>query len=246
MDSPSENFQGDACNRLILEQTGITNGSIIAVMTDSDETNSEIVRVIRNHFEVEEIVCLQRSMLPPPTSNPSATPSVQHADLRQHNGHDSDGHHAAPTSDRSKGTLSTLYTNDIVASAIRGEMIGDVIASSGIGLGKGEVRQVTVLGSSAAIGQRALDLTAKKWMIAAVFRNNELILPAQNPTFEKGDTVLVVGDPEILEHEVAFLRGGEIVFPNQYGQNIGAFDQENVATSSIGCWSAATPAELSR
>ena len=39
--------------------------------------------------------------------------------------------------------------------------------------------------------------------------------------------MVVVGEPEVLDRELSFLRGGQILFPSQYGKRIGVIDGEN-------------------
>ena len=66
-------------------------------------------------------------------------------------------------------------------------------------------------------------------MIAAV-QKQRLILPAQNAPLRKA---IRLGRWRSRDLSMKSRSAGRNVFPNQYGQNIGAFDQENVATAQL-------------
>ena len=67
----------------------------------------------------------------------------------------------------------------------------------------------------------------KSWLVAAIYRNGKLLVPHGETIIRAGDEVVVVGEPEILDRELSFLRGGQILFPSQYGIRIGVIDGEN-------------------
>ena len=52
------------------------------------------------------------------------------------------------------------------------------------------------------------------------------MVPHGDTIIRAGDEVVVVGEPEVLG-SVVFLRGGQILFPSQYGKRIGVIDGEN-------------------
>lgn len=90
-----------------------------------------------------------------------------------------------------------------------------------IGLGQGELRQVTVLLGSPAIGRPLRDLNARQWLVAAVYRSGQLHVPHGNTEIAAGDQVLLVGDPGELGAIAAFFRGGAPTFPASYGSRLG-------------------------
>jgi len=114
----------------------------------------------------------------------------------------------------------------IVALHMSNQVAATTFKGIGIGLGKGEIRQITVLTSSAAIGMPLKELKPQRWLVAAIYRNQSLIVPHGDSTLQARDRVLLVGDPEILDSEEQFIRGGRVLFPTQYGQNIGYIELE--------------------
>lgn len=90
-----------------------------------------------------------------------------------------------------------------------------------IGLGQGEIVEVTVLGSSAVIGRPLRYLGAKDWLVAAVYRQERLIVPHGDTILESGDRVVLVGAPSALPSIAEFFRAGASAFPLPYGRRIG-------------------------
>lgn len=107
-----------------------------------------------------------------------------------------------------------------LSSLFRGTM-----SAQNIGQERGEIRQVTILHSSAARGKTLRELNPKTWTIAAIYRAEKLIVPHGDTFIRAGDEVVVVGEPEILDRELSFLQGGQILFPSQYGTSIGVMNE---------------------
>jgi Trk K+ transport system NAD-binding subunit len=90
-----------------------------------------------------------------------------------------------------------------------------------LGLGEGEIMQITILEGSPAVERPLRLLRPRRWLVAAVYRDNELVVPHGSSVLLPGDRVLLVGDPDVLKSVGTYLRGGEAVFPIQYGPHIG-------------------------
>ncbi len=94
-----------------------------------------------------------------------------------------------------------------------------------LGLGKGELRQITVMEGSAAAGRPLAEIHPHRWLVAAVYRDDVLLVPHGQTVLVPGDRVLLVGQPEVLSSVAAFIRGGRPVFPTQYGERIGVLGE---------------------
>ncbi len=90
-----------------------------------------------------------------------------------------------------------------------------------VGLGRGEILEVTVLPNSPVIGKSMLDLSPQAWLVAAIYRRGELVVPHGLTRVEEGDRVLLVGDPALLPAIADYFRAGESEFPLQFGKFIG-------------------------
>ncbi len=107
---------------------------------------------------------------------------------------------------------AALATNRLAATETR---------AVALGMGQGELRQVTVLDGSPARGRQLMDLNPQRWLVAAVYRKGALIVPHGETVLESGDRVLLVGEPDVLDGVGEFIRGSRPVFPSQYGCMIG-------------------------
>ena len=72
------------------------------------------------------------------------------------------------------------------------------------------------------MGQPLLDLKPQRWLMGAVDRYEDLLVPHGSTVIESGDRVMRIGEPDVVESVVVFIHVAEAVFPIQYGSNIGA------------------------
>lgn len=90
-----------------------------------------------------------------------------------------------------------------------------------IGLGHGDLCEVTVLPNSAVIGKSLGELVhPRSWLVGAIYRRNRLIMPHEDVIFQADDRVLLIGQPEVLPRISNYFRSGLAAFPTQYGSTI--------------------------
>jgi len=78
-----------------------------------------------------------------------------------------------------------------------------------------------ILEGSAAIGRPLRELKPRRWLVAAVYREDELIVPHGETILQANDRVMLVGEAGVIESVGRFIHGSESVFPTQYGVRIG-------------------------
>lgn len=111
---------------------------------------------------------------------------------------------------------SVEASSALLASAVaKGSKI-----AAGVGLGRGEVMETEILPNSSVIGKPLASLHPRQWLVAAVYRADELIVPHGDTRLEAGDRALLVGDPAVLPGIARFLRTGHSEFPLHYGTAI--------------------------
>jgi uncharacterized protein len=119
--------------------------------------------------------------------------------------------------------LKIPYVHDF--KAVTGTLIGRVTrgsrVASDVGLGAGEIIETEIMPNSSVIDKPLSLLSPHRWLVAAVYRENTLVVPHGETRFEKGDRVLLVGDPSILPCIARFLSTGHSEFPLPYGTGIG-------------------------
>lgn len=95
-----------------------------------------------------------------------------------------------------------------------------------VGLGRGEVVEIPVLPSSPAVDVRLSELRANRWLIAAIYRGGQIIVPHGTAIIRAGDRLLLSGEPDILPDIADYLRAGVARFPVQYGRNLVAINRD--------------------
>lgn len=131
------------------------------------------------------------------------------------------------------GAPDPVVTVDAVAGRVVNRVSVGGARAIEVGLGIGELLQVTVLEGSPAAGRTLRELGARTWLVGAVYRGDHLIVPHGDTRIEAGDRVLLVGDPSVLEDVAPFFRGGAPVFPSQYGARIGYCGDEGARRTAM-------------
>ena len=118
----------------------------------------------------------------------------------------------------SSENMQVIHPSKVIAHYVLGQLTDRI---TGIGLGIGEFRQVGLLSTSGAVNLPVHELNAHNWLIAAIYREEKLIVPHGETILHAGDQLVLVGQPDVLDTEEAFIRGGQMLFPIQYGGLIG-------------------------
>lgn len=96
-----------------------------------------------------------------------------------------------------------------------------------IGLGLGEIIEVTVQSHSPVIGKTLAILRPKSWLLAAIYRDGQLVVPHGNTEIEENDRCLLTGDPAILPDIADYFQRGTSEFPLQFGTRFGVLDSHD-------------------
>ncbi len=121
----------------------------------------------------------------------------------------------------SQAGMETVTRARVVASFIENRLFRDRRTATNIGLSQGEIMEVPVLPGSSVTGRSLRTFRARPWLVGAIYRNDELIVPHGNTVIKEGDRVLLIGEPHILNGIADFFKMGEPDFPLQYGPKIG-------------------------
>jgi Trk K+ transport system NAD-binding subunit/nucleotide-binding universal stress UspA family protein len=124
----------------------------------------------------------------------------------------------APQRDRLKEIgAEAVVRPDAVAVLIKNRIERAHQVASGVGLGQGEIVEIPVLRSSPAVDARVSDLKARRWLVAAIYRDERYVVPHGDVLIREGDRLLLTGEPELLPYIADYLRAGVARFPLQYG-----------------------------
>ena len=94
------------------------------------------------------------------------------------------------------------------------------IASTTFAEGKAEAIEFRISPDAPVRGKRLIDLHAETWVIAAVLREGELIIPHGSTTLQAGDRVTVVGAAADFAAIVKTFTSGESNFPLNFGRKV--------------------------
>lgn len=94
------------------------------------------------------------------------------------------------------------------------------VFADNIGLGVGEIMEVKVPSDSPYAYRSIGSLQQRKWRIALIIRSDEIILPNSAEKIRPGDSLITVGDPNVLENVFRAIKREQPQFPNPFGPNI--------------------------
>jgi Trk K+ transport system NAD-binding subunit/nucleotide-binding universal stress UspA family protein len=92
-----------------------------------------------------------------------------------------------------------------------------------IGEGKGEIMEVDVSRIAPVVGKRVEELGAKNWLIGAIYRGDELIIPDKETVIQAGDRVTIVGHTDLYQAIFHLFKLDQPSFPLKYGLNALAY-----------------------
>lgn len=107
-----------------------------------------------------------------------------------------------------------------IAGTLASLLPGVVTTTSEVGLGEGEILQVRVMPGSLVIGRPLHEIATRAFLVAAIYRDGDLVVPHGDTCVEAGDQVLLVGRPDTLRAIADYFRLGAAQFPRQFGHSI--------------------------
>ena len=113
-----------------------------------------------------------------------------------------------------------------VAAIVESQLDSGRRTTTDIGLGIGEIMEVTVQSSSPVIGKTLAILRPKAWLLAAIYRDGQLVVPHGTTVIEENDRCLLTGDPAVLPDIAEYFQRGSSEFPLQFGTRYAVTDPE--------------------
>ncbi|MRJ02431.1 MAG: potassium transporter TrkA [Epsilonproteobacteria bacterium] len=112
-----------------------------------------------------------------------------------------------------------IDANEILASRLFDYLPNVPVIAQNVGLGHGEIIEVLVPFGSGYVYRHVGTIEQKRWRIAAIYRNNKLILPSSNLMIWPNDLLLLIGEPEVLKQVFKSIKREVGQFPLPYGIN---------------------------
>jgi Trk K+ transport system NAD-binding subunit len=116
--------------------------------------------------------------------------------------------------------VSTIFENRSISLWITSLLFSGKQITRGIGLESGELMEVFILPSSPIVGVPMRVLNPRNWILAAIYRQGQVIIPHGDSSVEAGDRVLIVGEHHALPRIAEFIHRGRPDFPLSYGSEV--------------------------
>jgi hypothetical protein len=116
--------------------------------------------------------------------------------------------------------IRVINSREIVAFRLTDFVPNTPIFAQNVGLAVGEVMDVQVPVGSSYVYRHIGSIEQKKWSIAALYRNNTLLLPKPNLMIQPNDNLLIVGAPDVLQDVYKSIKKELGQFPQPFGSNI--------------------------
>jgi trk/ktr system potassium uptake protein len=130
-----------------------------------------------------------------------------------------------------KAEFRAITRPSSAAAIVEGQLDSGRRTTTDVGLGIGEIMEVTVQSHSPVIGKTLAILRPKSWLLAAIYRDGELVVPHGNTEIEENDRCLLTGDPAILPDIAEYFQRGSSEFPLQFGTRYAVVDSGNDGVS---------------
>ncbi|MGP1561070.1 MAG: COG3400 family protein [Helicobacteraceae bacterium] len=115
--------------------------------------------------------------------------------------------------------LTLIDVKDILANRLITSLPNRPVIAQHIGLGQGEIMEISVPAGSSYAYRHILNIAQQKWKIAAVYRGGHILLARPELMLRPNDTILAVGQPKILKNVYKAIKSNVGQFPSPYGKN---------------------------
>ena len=119
----------------------------------------------------------------------------------------------------SDGYTNIIDSINLLANRLYDYLPNVPVVAQNVGLHEGEIMEVIVPFSSTYAFRHISSIPQIKWKIAAIYRDNKLLLPNNATMIRPRDMLLIIGKPQILQNVYRRIRSENGVFPEPFGKN---------------------------
>lgn len=116
--------------------------------------------------------------------------------------------------------LNTISTSFITARALISKIPNIPIIARGFGLNKGEIMQINIPFGSAYSYISIGSIQQKGWKIVGIYRKNDFLVARASMIIQPNDSILVVGEPRVLNNVYKKISSNKGNFPAPFGLDI--------------------------
>jgi hypothetical protein len=122
-----------------------------------------------------------------------------------------------------KYKIKVVSAKNILSNMLMSFLPDTPLIAQNIGKGRGEIMEVMVPYGSKYVLRHVSQIEQKNWKIAAIYRNEQLILPKQSTVIKAQDELILVGQPAILKDVYKAIKSEIGQFPQPFGANLYLF-----------------------
>lgn len=116
--------------------------------------------------------------------------------------------------------VNTIDAIDVLTNRLYHYLPNVPVTAQSIGLAQGEIMEAIVPFSSTYAFRHMSSIPQIKWKIAAIYRDNKLLLPTNATMIRPRDVLLIIGRPQILRNVYKRIRSTSNIFPEPFGKNL--------------------------
>ncbi len=122
--------------------------------------------------------------------------------------------------DEDDDNISIININEIMAGHLYEYLPNVPVIAKNIGLGRGEIMEILVPFGSSFAYRHIGSLSHRKWRIVAVYRKEKQIFPNNAMMLKPNDTLIVIGNPIMLEGVYKTINQRKGLFPEPFGKTL--------------------------
>jgi len=116
--------------------------------------------------------------------------------------------------------VTLINISDLISSHLYDKLPNVPLVANNIGLREGEIMEIHIPFGSSYAYRHIGSILQQKWKIAALYRNDKMIMPNSATMIKPNDTILAIGKPSVLEGIYRIVNKRRGLFPEPFGKNI--------------------------
>lgn len=121
---------------------------------------------------------------------------------------------------RDEENVTVVNTDELMATHLYDYLPNVPVVAQNVGLGSGEIMEVHIPFGSTYAFRHVGSILQRKWKIAAIYRDEKLILPTNATMLRPNDTLLIIGKPLVLDGVYKTINKRIGLFPEPFGKDI--------------------------
>jgi hypothetical protein len=122
--------------------------------------------------------------------------------------------------DLEQTNITLIEADDILSNRFLNYLPNIPVFAQEVGIGIGEIMHISIPFTSSYAYKHIGSIAQSRWHIAAVYRNKRLILPKKNLMLLPNDSIVVVGNPSVLQGVYRRINREFGQFPQPFGENL--------------------------